>query len=258
MRVLVYPQFIGRLGNNMFQIAAAIGYARKHNVGWAIRKGYVERGFNVNQVDRFFPHLPGFDGQFRGYDEPTYDYKEIPFHPQGVRLVGFWQSIKYFEHCQDEVRDTFRLKHIDGYKDYVSIHVRRGDYTQHSGSFPPVTIEYLQQALKIFTDKGYNKFIVFSDDQLWCRANLVSYIDGVQFTFAENQNEFQDLCMMASCEHNIIANSSFSWMAAFCNKNQDKIIVSPSQEGFNWYGSGAGVKNPKTLVPDNWIQIKFR
>jgi len=101
MKPLIKPRFIGRLGNNMFQIAACIGYAKKHNVGWGVKKGYKERGFNVFQVDKYFPNLPACDSYFKAYTEfqeewagMEFNYHEIPFHPNGCELVGFWQSLK--------------------------------------------------------------------------------------------------------------------------------------------------------------------
>jgi hypothetical protein len=263
MKKLIYPQFIGRLGNNMFQIAACIGYAKKHNVGWGIKKGYIERGFGVNQVDKYFPHLPECEDHFKrysehqpGHDHDWFDYHEIPFHPKGVQIVGFFQSLKYFENAQEEVVKAFNLKYVSGYKDYVSIHVRRGDYVQHAESFPPVTEEYVLNALSIDELPHDIKPIFFSDDIEWCRWKFNKIPNAV---FSEGRNEYEDLCLMASCGHNIIANSTFSWWGAFLNRNPNKIVISPSVEKGNWFGHSSGVQQaPKDLIPDSWIQIKFR
>jgi hypothetical protein len=253
----IYPQFIGRLGNNLFQIAACIGYAKQHNVGWGIKKGYIEKGFNVNQVDKYFPHLPECRESFRRYTEPEFNYRQIPFFPQGVNIVGFFQSLKYFENAQDEVRDALKIKYVDGYQDHVAIHVRRGDYTQHPDNFPPITSEYVWNALAAIGRKLFRipKAIVFSDDIEWCKHNLD--LAG-EVIYSEGRNEYEDLCLMASCGHNIIANSSFSWWGAFLNRNPDKVVVSPSYLTPNWFGEKGGVRDPKDLIPDNWIQIKFR
>jgi hypothetical protein len=98
---LIYPKFIGRLGNNLFQIAACIGYAEKYNVSWGIKKGYSKNGFDVFQIDRFFPHLPECVEEYSIYDRSAdkhFNYEEIPFFPNGIELVGYFQSLKYFEH----------------------------------------------------------------------------------------------------------------------------------------------------------------
>lgn len=267
MRPLVKPRLIGRLGNNLFQIAAAIGYAKKYNVGWGIKKGYVERGFHAKQVDRFMPYLPACDSYFKVYTEfqdewagYEFNYHEIPFHPNGVELVGFWQSEKYFKHAEKEVRDAIRLPFIPGYRDYVSIHVRRGDYVQHAGSFPPITVTYLDYALDaIFQKTSVRSAIVFSDDNQWCKENITLVSDNFSVEFSEGRNEWEDLSLMASCGHNIIANSSFSWWGAWLNTNPDKIVVSPSHKRGNWFGMESGIKHDCIdLIPDEWIQIEFR
>jgi hypothetical protein len=251
VRKLIYPQFIGRLGNNMFQIAACIGYAKKHGVDWGIKKGYVERGFQADQVDKYFPHLPECDELYRGYNEPRFTYQEIPFFPQGVRLVGFWQSEKYFKHAEDDVRKAFNLKYVSGYEDYVSIHVRRGDYATNPEHFPPINDDYLLHATDITDGK---KYIVFSDDIAWCKEYFRKYGDNIEFS--EGRNEYEDLCLMASCGHNIIANSSFSWWAAWLNRDPNKIVISPSHE--NWFGPKNGEHgNTQDIIPENWIQIKY-
>jgi hypothetical protein len=266
LKPLIKPRFIGRLGNNLFQISACIGYAKKHNVGWGVKKGYVERGFNANQVDKYLPQLPSCDSYFKAYKEfqeewagTEFNYHEIPFHPNGCELVGFWQSEKYFENAKDEVRKWINLPFVEGYRDYVSIHVRRGDYTQHSGSFPPVNEVYLNSAIKKVIDQtDIRKFIFFSDDLEWCKNYKFPYNE-IGIKYSEGLNEWEDLSIMASCGHNIIANSSFSWWGSWLNTNPNKIVISPSHKRLNWFGMEAGVKHDCVdLLPNEWIQIEFR
>lgn len=278
MSALVYPHFIGRLGNNMFQIAACIGYAKKYGIKWGVQKGYVEKGFNAFQVDKYFPNLPEATTTYRahqehrdnsyclkhrcGLDECWFNHHNIEFYPAGIRLMGFFQSWKYFDNAKEEVREAFPLKEYPELKDYVSIHVRRGDYLQNSGSFPPVTIEYVHKAINKIWNAGFaqklTKFYVFSDDLQWCKDNIKDS-NGFTFKFSEGRNEYEDLCMMASCSHNIISNSTLAWWAAWLNKNPDKIVVSPSCKRGNWFGLDNGVKQDCVdLLPPEWIQIEFR
>lgn len=264
--IKVYPQFIGRLGNNLFQIAAAIGYAKKYNTGWGITKGYIEPGFQVYQVDQFLPWLPSHDGiHFRRWAEPSFDYHEIPNHPQGVRIVGFFQSLKYFEHCQDEVKKWMKLPYIEGWKDYCGIHARRGDYVELETNFPTVTLEYFKNAISIMVDKGFRKFFVCSDGIEWCEDILPPAFPDLKFEFSKGRNEWQDLSVYGSCGSNIIANSSFSWWGAYLNPTENKTIISPHNT--SWFGPDGGpVRDAKAigkepcsdLIPNDWIKIKFR
>jgi hypothetical protein len=268
MSALVYPKFIGRLGNNLFEIAACIGYAKKYGVKWGIKKGYVEQGFQANQVDRFMPDLPYCGGNYRrysehqrGWDNDWFNYHEIPFFPEGVELVGFFQSEKYFENAKEEVLDTFRpyVRWREDLKGVCSIHVRRGDYVQHAGSFPPIGIQYLAQAMQVMIDKGVTKFMVCSDDMDWCIQNilLVGPYSGYEIEYHIGTDEWDDFSTLASCDHHIIANSTFSWWNAYLGRNPNKVVITPSAE--TWFGPDGGVKHPVyDLIPEGWIQIHTR
>lgn len=264
--VLVYPHFMGRLGNNMFQIGAAIGYAKKYNVDWGITKGFIEPGFRVFQVDQFMPQLPSHENtHFKRWEEPTYDYNEIPFHAEGIRLVGYFQSIRYFEYCQDEVKKWINLPFNEGYKDYCGIHARRGDYVTYDAHFPPVNVDYFKIAIPMMLERGFKKFLVCSDGMEWCEETLPQNFPDVHFEFQKGNTEWRDMALMGSCGGIIIANSSFSWWAAFLNHNPDKVIISPHNT--SWYGEANGVVGDakrrgvepcSDLIPNDWLKIKFR
>lgn len=267
MGAKIYPKFIGRLGNNLFQIAACIGYAKKHGVKWGVKKGYIEPDFRCNQVDKFLPNLPVAADFFRRYQEHStgefcHNYHEIPHHPDGVEIVGFFQSEKYFENARDEVRHWIGQhmkpapKH---YMEFCSIHVRRGDYVKHAGSFPPVGVGYVDQAIKHVQEKvpDIKGFLIFSDDIDWCRTHLnVLRFPKINLQYYSS-NEWDDFTTMASCGHHIIANSSFSWWSAWMGRNPNKVIVCPSAD--TWYGPESGIKYPVVdMIPDGWHQIKTR
>ncbi len=269
---MVVARNIGRLGNNMLQIACAIGYARKYGYQWA-----ADTGSGLSEpyscIHKAFPNLPkeNWGSGQRYYEHPNafcpihevhknechFDYHPIPDLGPNMSLQGFFQSWKYFEGQDEEIKKVFALPHIEGYEDYVSIHVRRGDYVQHSGSFPPITKEYILGALNILGSKiSTLKVIIFSDDISWCKENIHAYGDQI-IEYSEDRTELQDLSLMASCGHHIIANSTFSWWAGFLGHNPNRIVISPSPE--TWFGPTAGVKKPVVdLIPDSWIKIPTR
>lgn len=245
---------IGRLGNQMFQCAAAIGYAKKYNVGWACPNDTRESP----NFHKYFPGLPKYDGNefrsFQAHDPSQFNYSPIPFNPNGTRLIGFFQSEKYFEGAEDEIRKVFKLNIEQN--EAISIHIRRGDYVIHSNSFPPVNTDYISKALALLQQSGIDRIMVFSDDISWCREFLPNLFDKKVFIFSEGKTEFEDLSLMASCSHHIIANSTFSWWGAWLGHNPNKIVISPSAD--NWFGPGFTGGVPKDLIPSNWHQIKFR
>lgn len=271
---------IGRLGNNLFQAAACIGYAKKYGTSWAIpQRRSAGDTFEGNPtpwlLPKFWPNLPtcyGMMGErYEQHEASMFNYTPIPKFDHDVTLVGFFQSEKWFENAKDEVKKAFPLKHYPEYEGYVSIHVRRGDYVTNASSFPPVTKEYAQQAMQVFLDKNkIQKFLVFSDDITWCMENigLYSILSGTETNedinaiktlldrmveFNDDQNEYEALSKMASCSHHIIANSTFSWWGAWLGHNPNRIVVSPSSK--KWFGPGFTGGEPVDLIPSNWIQI---
>jgi len=113
-------------------------------------------------------------------------------------------------------------------KETVSLHVRRGDYLlpQHS-HFCKLGNEYYGEALQLFfNDIDRYQFIVFSNDIEWCKENLLEESEIV--FFIEPGIDYQDLVLMSLCDHSIIANSSYSWWAAYYNRNINKKVVCPT------------------------------
>lgn len=267
---MVVAQHIGRLGNNLFQISAAIGYANKFGYRWAVDPSS-GRGTPYSSIHKVFPNLPKAETMGRKYHEhfdnstcPVHgtglDYCHYDYHPftnrgDNVTLFGFWQSWKYFEDAKEEVKKVFTLDHYPEYSDYTSIHVRRGDYVQYSGSFPPVTLDYVHKGVGILNP---DKVLIFSDDIDWCVANLMNLPCGL-IEFEQGWDDRGALSRMASCGNHIIANSSFSWWAAYLGFNPDKKVVSPSHKRGNWYGFDNGVKKDCVdLIPNEWTQVEFR
>jgi hypothetical protein len=149
---------------------------------------------------------------------------------------------------ESQIINEFVFKHdilvksvdkIKQYKNPVAIHVRRGDYVKNT-NYWVVTEEYIQNAINQFLDDDYT-FIVFSDDIDWCKT---VFPEGV--VYMENNTQFEDLCMMSLCKHNIISNSTFSWWGAFLNKNKSKRVVAPK----NWYSDSRSVDY---MYPNNWM-----
>jgi hypothetical protein len=235
----------GRLGNQAFQIACTISHALRNNVPYKIPV----KTADPRVWPAYFSHFPRLlpsDKIKNVYKEPEFHYQPIPF-VDDTMLNGYFQSDRYFADYREEILKAFRIpwKPKPG---YVSIHVRRGDYLQFADKHPPVTEEYLCKAIARFP--GW-KFLVFSDDMKWCKEHFL----GSQFEFAERDTALNDISKMSSCEHNIVANSSFSWMGAWFNQNEDKVVVSPHED--NWFGVNNKHLNVKDLLPENWVRIKY-
>lgn len=148
----------------------------------------------------------------------------------------YLQDPKYFDNYREELRSLWGsdLQKVD----MVSLHVRRGDYVNNPFYVDLTETDYYEKAMEYFPNA---KFLVFcadrqegsndESDMEWCKRKFV----GPQFEFWQGKDEVEDWNMMASCKAHIIANSSFSWMAAYIGGGE---TVAPSK----WFSDGrAGI-----------------
>jgi hypothetical protein len=220
----------GRLGNQMFQVAATLGIAKRVNTIAAFESAKIRDVFTLE--DCYFPE--SVDSIF-SYQEKSFDFdKNILSIPDKTIIFGYFQSEKYFDHCYDLITRNFSFKkdilakaqnEMKKYGNNIcSIHVRRGDYLNLSDTHPYVGDDYYKNAMeKIGSD---SKFLVFSDDIEWCKkSDIFKNCD-----FVEVNDEAIELCMMTLCNYHIIANSSFSWWGA--KLSNSKMTIAPK----TWFG----------------------
>lgn len=242
---MITCKLIGRLGNQAFQIATTIAYSLRHNMPYWIPK-------QTQAPAVWKPYFTGFPEEtdvltpYIQYTEPSHAFTEIPYH-EHVILNGYFQSDKYFNDYRKEIIYAFNFPY-QPLKDFVGIHVRRGDYLQFSDKHPPVTLQYLRDAIMTFVHRGYKNFIVCSDDIIWCKKNL-SHLkeNGIEFTFSERKTEIEDLTLLSCCEHQICSNSSFSWWAHYLNRYSGKQCVMPEK----WFGEGNKHLETKDIYFEN-------
>lgn len=150
----------------------------------------------------------------------------------------FPQDIKYFEKYQDIIKETYRAGNNYGRIDRVAIHVRRTDYLDQWRTQYVLPLSYYEQAMAQFPGE---KFRVFSDDIEWCQRQEIFK----NCEFSHSDDEIEDMNMMSACKHNIIANSTFSWWAAFINPHGGRVIMPRKWE-----------KNDRVMsAPANWERI---
>lgn len=228
---------MGRMANQLFQIATTISLALDNNDKYIFPYWVYENDFNLYDC---FSHNIMINKE---YQEPFFHYQPIPYQ-ENLDLIGFFQSEKYFENNKDVILGLLTPKNgLSKKYNCTSIHVRRGDYLNLTKEYQQLTMTYYQTAMDMIKSKQY---LICSDDIVWCKQNFI----GNQFIFSENISPVADLIGMISCEHNIIANSSFSWWGAYLNKNPSKIVIAPKK----WFGP-ALPHDVRDLIPETWIKI---
>ena len=257
--VATFGEEWGRLGNQLFQVGLL----------FAIRE---RRGFDFSLAqngealwDCFDLDIPDTRSEFpHRFDEVngTCNYDPRVFEqPDGTSYHGYFQSYHYLEDCKPSLLRflQFNVRHralteamLFAYRrrhgrPLVSLHVRRGDYVNtvledHWGNL--ASDGYYERAVEAI---GHDvTYIVFSDDLAWCRRSLD--LENVEFA---DVDECTSLCLMAGCDVNVVANSSFSWWGAFLNPMGE--VYAPSR----WFGPAMPPPNDRQddIVPPVWRTI---
>jgi hypothetical protein len=201
-----------------------------------------------------------------------------------IRLHGYFQSAKYFDHHKEDIFKMIRLfdmkqdviernpnykylKNGDDGDITISLHFRLGDYKFLQDYHPILPKEYYLTAL-LYILKSLNtnlntnniKIIYFCEE-----TDLVDVLETIDFLKHQMQfafdnlsfekidsrlDDWEQMVLMSLFNHNIIANSTFSWWAAYFNTNANKIVCCPKK----WFGPRAN-HNTKDLYLDEWIKI---
>lgn len=223
------------LGNQLFQYAASKMLEQRHGpIAYDI--SFYQSDYNVQGKEFLTKEflLPYFvdDLQYAEigdrprvaeweYD-PNQEYNEVFFY-------GDWQKASYFKdikldiHLKEEcISDVMqRIAEEMSQCNSVAVHVRRTDYRVFNWLLP---YEYYGRAeAKIRECVKDPVFYIFSDDMDYVKTNppvggTVRYI---------HTDPVGDFWLMSKCKHQIIANSTFSFWAAYLNENPEKVVVFP-------------------------------
>ena len=181
------------------------------------------RRLGLRSVQSFLQHGPArvFRESALGYDPR---FASLGPH---VRLKGYWQSEKFFKAFEDTIREDLQiltppsaqnqalLEQITS-QNAVSLHVRRGDYVTNpmaNARHGTCDLGYYKAAIDYIAGHMQEApvFYIFSDDIAWVKHNLIPQYETVFVDINDDATNYEDLRLMSSCRHHIIANSSFSW-----------------------------------------------
>ena len=196
----------------------------------------------------------------------TFDTNYLNFRANNVYLEGYWQSENYFKHIRSKLLAEIQIDAtmcsmsmgayitwIKSTKNSVAIHVRRGDYlsnTETTAFHGLCGLEYYKSAMhhmeKFISTPTY---FVFSDDKAYVKE---IFRDQTNVVIIENiPFDYEELILMSLCQHNIIANSSFSWWGAWLNQYGEKRVIAPNL----WFANNAMNSETLDLIPSSWTRI---
>jgi hypothetical protein len=273
---------MGGLGNQLFQIFTTIAYAIEYNlnakfldVDYLGGDGCTKRITYWNSFlkpfkNNLFLKMPDNMIEIK---EQNFQYNKLPPPPpdaENIVIAGYFQSPKYFEkfnhtlfsliELEKHQQDSKYAEYRDKEGGYISIHFRLGDYKNLSWFHPILKDDYYQKALFHIIDvtkKSNHNILYFCEDSDINEVN--DSISNLKLMFPECIFEkipsvladWEQLIAMSCCDHNIIANSSFSWFGAYFNCNKNKVVCYPEM----WF-CGDGANNIKNdLFPNEWTKI---
>ena len=272
---------MGGLGNQLFQYAAArsLSIDKKSDFLMNLEDYGKKDAKSVDHVDFKLNHFNvDYKKQITGDEIKKYsdvqkiveplsstDFSQfINFdnYSGNIYLKGYWQNENYFKHNVNVIRRELQVvtppnsknkKILDEIHESnsVCISFRRGEYLDpyFLAQFGMCTEDYYKKAINYLVEKVQNPtFFTFSDDMDWIEENVKLDFPTVPVSINGVGDEHEELRLMMSCNHFILANSSFSWWGAWLSNYNKKIVFAPTP----WFNS---FTKQSILCPD-WYQLK--
>lgn len=273
----------GGLGNQFFSYARGYALAKKNNVeleldDYIYNTSYVLRNFklldyNISYKKLFVNKFPSekkaakfllkvwnrIKWQFFYHCVYIKEIKDFEYQKISVQknknyyLNGYWQVHEYFDEYRTDLKKELQLKNVSDKLQiatnkirngkYCAIHVRHGDYKTFKGG-KCLSIKYYKDAISIMHKNVPDvKYLFFSDDLDFCKKEF-NYLENVEFCEAGKWSDEEELFLMSCCDNFIIANSSFSWWAAYLSEKNTPLVICPVVDMWK-----------KEFYLDEWIKI---
>jgi hypothetical protein len=257
----------GRLGNQMFQVAAALSLAWDNDVQAIFPELSIDNeewDFALNR--RLFFSTLNFDEPCSPTEYVFREHRHFVYRPiryrKNMLLDGYFQSEKYFKKYQKMICDLFQpspdilnylkenYQSIIDHPNTVGIHLRGYEIESKNLSkcFPFLKENFFLRAAELFPSDAL--FVIFTDRPKWAMQILKNFER--PHIFIENETYYHDFYLLSFCKHQILSSSSFGWWAAYLNKNKEKKVVAPDP----WF-SKISRHDSSNVIPDNWIKLSY-
>jgi hypothetical protein len=269
---MIIVRLVGRLGNQLFQYAFALSERRRLGV-----QAVIDDRFMRDLVSEYF-HVKGL---FRNklIKKFVFRFNKFPsIYQDGVEDVqdffsrhisdskyyyAYFQSERYFNSIKDEIKDRIGIKRrfrdafdqkygqLFSNNKVLAIHCRFGDYVEYhredlGGADFTLPASYYQHALSLIPDLDSYLTILVTDDVEMCN-NRIGHIKNKMVV---SDSEILDFQILLHADRLIIANSSFSWWAAYLNKKNAPVLV-PEY----WLGFKVKTEFPNSIIPPHFRKV---
>lgn len=226
------------------------------------------------------------------HQELGFRYNKLPsqtaMNSTPLKLVGYFQSDKYFADVRDQIYSKIQLleqqkgvKHMFADSTWfscdattIALHFRIGDYAHIQEAHPILPLEYYRRALNhiletvpssdLYANGTINpKFNILIFNQACDNAVILDHMRELKadpafakrcrfYKVPDMFEDWKQLLLMSVCDHNVIANSTFSWWGAYFNQNPGKIVCYPS----TWFGPALKNHDTRDLFPADWVRMQ--
>lgn len=247
----VTPKFqLGhRTGNRLFQVAAVYAHALRYDLECRIPWRHSP------EISDLFDHLRedakpcpngGYDSPIV-YKEPNFSYTPIPSGAINGALEGFFQSERYFDDVEREVRSLFRSLTLPRRQGVAGVHIRLGDYLERTDMYHIPNDSFLSEALEKLS-RNIREIIVFSDMPEKARSLLEALPAAHRFILrTDNNDTLGALKELTAMEELILSCSSFSWWGAWLG-DQDRVFIQK-----HWFAGGAD--DDRDVYRRKWVKL---
>jgi len=279
----------GGLGNQLFQYAFIYNQHKKLNTAFFLVKNgtpidlykyfELEKNFFYRLDKLLFDHA-GFKLLFSHYLRRGFynrvcnrltkrhiliDINEDPNSvlqkaDDNALYYGFYQSEIYFKGSADEILKAYSIKPkylkaydqkfswLKKYQSVVVIHIRMADYKTAAGNKDSLILPLGYYHKVIREIHAPDNFYVIMSDEINTIQKEFDYLENKYFS---NESEIVDFQLMMNADVCIIANSTFSWWAAYLNNKKNKKVYCPK----HFLGFLKGEDHPAEIYPENWVQV---
>ena len=278
---MIITKISGGFGNQLFMYACGYAAAQRLNTRLILDTSFMDtdslRSYELDKLNikfdkrfstewlKLYPLKVLYRKIIRGMMITRYttfkEKKTYHFDPKylsiknNTYLYGYWQTEKYFKNYREDLLQMFtpRYELSPDCREYISrvnncnsvaVHVRRGDYVKIGIC---LDTSYYFHAFKHLEQRMNNIiYFVFSDDMEYARQMFKNAQQEIVYVqYMPVNPALDDFFIMKACKHIIMANSSFSWWAAWLNNNPNKQVLYPKT---SWAGTD--------FYPEEWTMIQ--
>lgn len=203
---------------------------------------------NSKKIKKNFPFINNYIYQY--FKEKDYD-KDLEYKDFAIinNFDGYWQNnIHHLKTQKESLLNIFDINYqdIDSLNNNkILIHVRRQDYLKLEINLPE---NYYKNCIDLLKEEFEElEFDIFTDDKDWVLNQNV--FSGYGKIYGGDIDPIDSFKKMLCYKHFIIANSTYSYLAAFFGEKQNSKILMP----YRW----SMKKNKNFLTDNSWEKVQF-